>query len=512
MKTMSSRHTSRPILSSWCHALIGAAAILLSACAIHPMPFTDAERVTAAHAGRTEMIGQQEAINGPITLDEAMARAIHYNLDHRLKMMEEALAQKQLDLSNFELLPKLTTAAGYTARDRLLASRSVGLATGSTTVPPSYSSDKTDRTYDVGFAWNLLDFGVSYYEAKEGADQVLMVGQERRKVIQLMMQQVREAYWQTAGAQRLHERIEPLFEQARAALDDSRQAQHEQLRAPLVTLNYQRQLLEIMRQLEVVRGHLNEAMPRLASLMDLEPGTNFTLAPEEGFILPQFQMPIEQMEETALERRPDLLEAHYNERISINEAHKALVKLLPGIELSVGAHYDSNSFLSYSTWQDAGIRVTWNLMNLLNARNIRQTADAQLAVAHEKRLSLTMAVLTQVHVAQSDLDAKRQEFELMRQLNEVDQQILLHTRNAAEANAEGKLEEIRTATDAMIAELRVYETYGELQSTYGSLLATLGLDPVPDSVAGHDLATLEQSIVQEQQHWAELGHASGRPQ
>jgi hypothetical protein len=97
----------------------------------------------------------------------------------------------------------------------------------------------------------------------------------------------------------------------------------------------------------------------------------------------------------------------------------------------------------------------------------------------------------------------------MRQLNEVDQQILVHTRNAAEANAEGKLEEIRTATDAMIAELRVYETYGELQSAYGSLLATLGLDPVPDSVAGHDLATLELSIAEEQQRWAELGHASG---
>jgi outer membrane protein TolC len=357
-----------------------------------------------------------------------------------------------------------------------------------------------------------LDFGVSYYEAKESADHVLMLEQRRRKVIQLMMQQVREAYWQAAGAQRLHDQIEPLLQQARAALDDSRQAQREQLRTPLEALGYQRELLEIMRQLEVVRGHLSEAKPRLASLMDLEPGTDFTLSAAEEFALSDFQMPVDQMEETALERRPDLIEAQYNERISLDEAHKALLKLLPGIELTAGTHYDSNSFLSYSTWQDAGVRASWNLMSLLNVKNIRRTSDAQLAVAHEQRLALTMAVLTQVHVARSDLDAKRHEFELMRQLNEVDQQIHQHIHNAAQANAEGKLQEIRAAADAMIAELRVYETYGELQSAYGNLLATLGLDPVPDSVKGRDLASLEQSIAQERQRWAELGGAGGTSQ
>jgi outer membrane protein TolC len=503
---------AKSVRTGLCYSLVATVASVLSACSIHPQPFTDAEAATAAKTGRVEMMGQQEALARPITLDEAMARAIHYNLDHRVKMMEEALAQKQLDLSNFDLLPKLTTAAGYTARDRLLASRSVGLASGSTTVPPSYSSDKSDRTYDVGFAWNLLDFGVSYYEAKEGSDQVLMVEQRRRKVIQLMMQQVRQAYWEAAGAQRLQDKIEPLLQQAHAALMDSKQAQQEQLRTPLQALNYQRELLEIMRQLEVVRGHLNEAKPRLASLMDLEPGSNFSLAPEEGFALPNFQMPIDQMEETALEHRPDLLEARYSERISVNEGHKALAKLLPGIEITVGTHFDSNSFLTYNTWQDAGLRVSWNLLNLLNASSIRHTAAAQLAVSHEQRLALTMAVLTQVHVARSDLEAKRHEFDLMSQLSDIDQQILQHTHNAAQANAEGRLEEIRSATGAMISELRVYETYGELQGAYGNLLATLGLDPIPGDVKGHDLASLEQAIAQERQHWSALGQAGGKAQ
>jgi outer membrane protein TolC len=500
---------SIPALSSVRHSLIAVTVAVISGCAVHPKPFTDAERAQTAHGGRTEIAGQQDPVTGPITLDEAMARAIMHNLDNRVKIMEEALAQNQLDLANFDMLPKLTTAAGYTGRDHLLASRSVGLASGSTTVPPSYSSDKTDRTYDAAFSWNLLDFGVSYYEAREQSDRVLVVGERRRRVVQLMMQQVREAYWEAAGAQRLQDRIEPLLQQARSALEDSKQVQREQLRGPLSSLSYQRELLEIMEQLEIVRGHLNAAKPRLASLMSLEPGRDYTLAPPQAFDLPDFQMPIDKMEEIALERRPDLIEANYNERIGVNEAHKALAKLLPGIQLELGTHYDSNSFLSFNKWEDAGVRVSWNLLNVLNAKSIRHTADAQLAVEHTQRLALSMAVLTQVHVARSDLDAKRHEFELTRQLEDIDQQILEHTRNAAQASAEGKLNEIRAATSAMISELREYESYGGLQSAYGNLLATLGLDPVPDTVGGRDLTSLKQAIAQERRRWAELGQPNG---
>jgi len=487
-----------------------AAVTLLSGCAIHPKPFTDAERLQMATDGRAELFGKQEAVNGPITLEEALARAISYNLDHRQKMMEEALAQRQLDLSNFDLLPKLTAAAGYTTRDNEMASRSVLLDDPSkTAVPPSYSTDKTMRTGDLVFSWNALDFGVSYYEAKEQADRVLVLQQRRRKVVELLMQQVREAYWQAAGAQRIHDRIGPLLDAAQSALDDSRRTQQAGLASPLDTLNYQHELLDIMRQLEAVRAQLDEAKPRLASLMNMEPGRDFTLAPPSDFTEPHFDMPVAEMETTALERRPELVEAGYNERISVDETHKAMAKLLPGVELDVGAHYDSNTFLAFQEWRDAGLRVSWNLLNVLNIKHIRGAADAQRELARTQRMALSMAVLTQVHVARTELAAKRREFELLQQMNSVDQQILEHTRNAAAANAVGKLNEIRAATGAMMTELRQYQSYGELESAYGQMLVTLGLDPVPDTVQSHDLATLEQAISEEQKRRDAFAQGSG---
>ena len=212
---------------------ISVAALWLSGCAVHPTPFTDAERVQNAHAERTAMFADQPPLAGPVTLEEAMARAIRYNLDHRLKMMEEALAQKQLDVANFDMLPRLTAAAGYTHRDHPLASESISLQTHQVSLEPSYSTDQNDRTADLTFSWNVLDFGVSYFEAKEQADRVLVVEQRRRKVVQLMMQQVREAYWEAVGAQRLENRIAPLLAQARQALEDSRRSQSEGLRSPL---------------------------------------------------------------------------------------------------------------------------------------------------------------------------------------------------------------------------------------------------------------------------------------
>jgi len=490
---------------------IAVAALWLSGCAIHPVPFTDAERAQTAKADRTAMFANQPALTGPVTLEEAMARAIRYNLDHRLKMMEEALAQKQLDLASFDMLPKLTAQAGYTHRNNLLVSSSEDYFTRGQSLPPSYSSDNNDRTADLSFSWNILDFGVSYFEAKEQADRVLVVEQRRRKVVQLMMQQVREAYWEAAGAERLSSRIKPLLAQAKQALDESRQSQSEGLRSPLETLAYQHALLDIMRQLEAVRDQLDEAKPRLASLMNVAPGTDFTLAPPEGFAVPAFDMPMPQMEETALERRPELVEASYNERISVNETHKAIAKLLPGIEFQLGAHYDSNSFLMFHSWRAAGVNVSWNLLNLLNEKNIRGAADAQHEVARAQQLALSMAVLTQVHVARAELAAKQRQFDLFKQLNDVDAQILQHTHNATIANAQGKLEEIRAATSAMMSELRLYQSYGELESAYGQLLATLGLDPVPAGVSdgNGDLKSIEQSIETEQARWASSGSADG---
>ncbi len=478
----------------------------LAGCAVQPVALTVEERQASIAADRSVMFSAQEPVQGPITLDEAMARAIKYNLDHRLKAMEEALSQRQLDLSHADLLPKLVAAAGYTARDNVLASSSQDVLTGQQSLVPSTSTDRKRTTADLGLSWNVLDFGVSYYQARQNADRALVAGERRRKVLHLLMQQTRQAYWQAVGAQQIEARIEPVLYQARRALDDARKVEVERLRSPLEALTYQRQLFDIVRQLEGVRDELRQAKPKLASVMNLEPGRAFSVVPTSALDVPTVSLPTARMEETALLMRPELVEAQYNERIGLLETRKALSRLLPGVELDFGGHYDSNGFLVNDQWWDAGLRVSWNLLNLLHAGRIRGLAQAQLEVARQQRLALSMAVLTQVHVAHLEYLARLRQYEMTRELDSVEQRILLHTRNASTASAQGKLEEIRAAASAMMSQLRLYQSYGALQGAYAQMVATLGLDPLPDSVNGHDLKTLREAVMSSERSWTAIVH------
>lgn len=478
-------------------------ALAAAGCAIQPQPLSTEERQAAVQDGLARMFAEQEPLQGPVTLDEAMARALKYNLDHRVKLMEDAVARRQFDLSGLDLLPRLAASAGYTSRDNEQASSSRDIVTDKQSLVPSTSTDRQRRTADLTLSWNVLDFGVSYYTARQQADRWLAAQERRRKVQHLLMQQTRQAYWQAAGAQQLEDRIGPMLERAGAALADARKVEDEKLRSPLEALNYQRQLLDIVRQLETMRDELAQAKPRLASIMNLRPGERFTVAVPPAMDAPPLALPAEKMEEAALLRRPELVEAQYNERIGVLETRKALSRLLPGLELSLGAHHDSNSFLVNNDWSEAGLRLSWNLLNVFQADRIRGLAQAQLDVARQQRLALNMAVLAQVHVSRLEFQARARQFDLTRQSHTVEQRILQQTRNAASANAQGRLDEIRAATSAMMSELRLYQNYGTLQGAYGQVVATLGLDPLPDSVPAHDLQSLRDAVRASEKAWSQ---------
>lgn len=489
------------LASSWKLLTVATGVVTLAGCAVQPRPMSSDERQAMLRDDQKLMFADQEPVKKPITLEAAMARALKYNLDHRVKLMSEALAKRQLDMSNVDLLPKLAAKAGYTTRDNVLASSSEDIVSGTQSLVPSTSTEKQLHHADLSFSWNILDFGVSYYGAQQQADRVLVAEQERRKVIQMLMQQVRQAYWQAVGAQRLESQIEPLLAQAQKALDNSQTIEKEGLSSPLSELSYQRELLDLVLQLQSIRDQLLQAKPKLAAIMNIKPGQKFTLAAPDKFQVPQLAIAPDKLEQVALTTRPEIVEAGYKERIGLNETHKAMARLLPGVEVNLGAHYDSNKFLVNDSWRDAGLQVSWNLLNVLNASRIKAAAKAQYDLARERRLALNMAVLTQVHVAWIDYTGQQKRFALVQQLDKVEQSILNHTRNAAAASAKGRMSEIRAATSALMAELRLYQSYASLQGAYGQMVASLGLDPVPKAVKGYDLQTLEQAISKTERKW-----------
>jgi outer membrane protein TolC len=420
-------------------------ALLLSAgCALSPEPVTPEERAALISADRGNLFRDQEPVTGPITLEEAMARAIKYNLDQRLTVMEQALQNRQLDLSRYDMLPKLVAGAGATARSNENLSISENTRTGVKSTDPSISQDQERVTTDLTVSWNVLDFGVSYYQARQQADRSLIAGERRRRVIHSVIQQVRAAYWQAVSGERIQAQLAPVLEEARQALADAQAVERQRLRPLPDILRYQKSLLEIMRQLETVEQDLAIAKAQLRALMNLPPGKDFTLALPAGFNrgIPQVTLGLEEMESLALTGRPELREEQYQKRISAAEVRKSILRLLPGLTFSGGANYDSNSYLVNNAWAEAGLRVSWNLMTILSAPATLNLVEAQQELGEARRLALSMATLTQVHVGYQQYQRARRNFEQADLLDSIEQRLYQNIRQAQAGQTQTDLERV----------------------------------------------------------------------
>jgi len=151
------------------HKLFAASllALAIGGCAVTSDPIERSASEERARSDMASIYKDQEPLSGPLTLHQAMARAVKYNLEARLKVMEEALGQRQLDLAQFDMLPRMALSAGYAGRNNVSASSSQSVQTGTQSLEPSTSQDRDREVADLTMVWNVLDFGVSYFSAKQ---------------------------------------------------------------------------------------------------------------------------------------------------------------------------------------------------------------------------------------------------------------------------------------------------------------------------------------------------------
>lgn len=468
---------------------------LLSACAVSPEPYTQGEFNARAAADREAMFQGQEALSGPLTLEEALARVLKYNLDRRVQMMEEALALGQTELDRFDLLPEITANAGYTGKSEHYATTSRDLYTQAPSdANPTYSSDRDTVTADLGLTWNILDFGVSYITAHQNADRALIAQERRRRTVQNLAQEVRFTYWRAAAAQVLRDKVRDTVSSAEVALKNAEQVEAEGLRDPIQALRMQKTLLESLRQLEAIDQELTSAKAELAALINLPPGSNFALDTSRPMSVPEVDVPLERLEELALANNPHVREQDYLSRITIDETRKEILKLLPGISFSLSSQYDSNSFLADNNWNQAGVKVAWNLLSIFSAPDRIDYAETAEQVVEAKRLALRMAVLAQVHVVSNQFASAAKQFQRADRLWTIEARLADAAANQSRGGAQSEIEKVSTETSAIAAELRRYQTYAQLQEAFGKLQATIGSDPLPEAVASHQIETLSQGI------------------
>ena len=143
-------------------SLVLFAALTLSACAsLQPNPLDEHSLATQGQADKLASQRDVEALSGELTLDEAIARALKYNLDRRAKMMEEALAFRQLDVSRLDMLPRLLAQAAYNSRNNDKISQSRNTDSGELSPSRFVSQDRDHATSSLGHAALPLGGGQS---------------------------------------------------------------------------------------------------------------------------------------------------------------------------------------------------------------------------------------------------------------------------------------------------------------------------------------------------------------
>ena len=465
-------------------------ALVLAGCTVTPKLATQDEVRNRVKSDADRMYMNQTPITGPVGLDEAIARTLKYNLDYRLKKLESALALGLTDYASYDMLPKLLATAGYRTRNNDSGGTSIGIVDGIQSLRPSTSEDRSHSQAGAEFSWNLLDFGVSYYRARQQSDQFLIAEERRRKVVQNMVQDVRAAYWRALGAQRLSAQTKDILERAQLALARSREAETQRLISPVQALNYQRALLDAISFLNQRRQDLEFANRELAALMNVEPGVNFVVAEAAEARLPAPPNDVRKLEELALLQRPELREEDFKKRITADETRKQLLGMLPGISFDAAVQYDSNKLAYNNTWSQGGVRISWNLLHLLALPTLKTTQEQQVKTDEARRMALSMAVMTQLRVGVERYRLAVEDFKLADNAAQVDKRLADYTRASVTARLDSELEAIRTQARAVLGSYQRANTYANAQIAFGRLYNSLGFDPLDDNFEGNDIPTL----------------------
>jgi outer membrane protein TolC len=459
-----------------------------------------------------KMYAAQQRVEGKITLSQATARAIRYNMDYRTRMMEQAWSLGQLDVANFDLLPKMTISAGYTDRSNAAFGYGFG-QDGKVTTNPSASQERAVTTSKSGFSWSLLDFGLSYYRARQLADQALITEERRRKAMQNLMQDVRLSFWRAYVAQQLLPEMGRLLRELDRNAFRAKIILAQRLLTPLQIISYRRSLIDLEQQLANRATELAQSRVEFAQLINLPPDQTYELeAPSMEVAMRDFVGKVEVLDQLALENRPELREEGYRVRIAeLEKTRMQLQAILPGISVDYSYNTSSNKYLLNGSWAAIGAEAAANLVKLFSLPAVNKSAQAQKQMDEARRMAQAAAVLAQIRIAVTRYDVLGTEYQYWQDAIEDDKRFLETLTASANVGVETELELIRAKAKLLSTRVGAGLAYANLEAAVGRIYHSVGLDVLPREMMRNDLAALTTELETRIQTWEQQNFSDRKP-
>ena len=460
--------------------------MVATGCSFMPKPLTMGEQQTLMQLDRVRAQSQVEPVGDLLTLNEAVARGLKYNLDHRSKLLEQAIAVGAYDVSKYDMLPKVLASAGYNYRNNYFITNATGAYSGapSGAAEPFVNSDKQYNQTGLMLSWSLLDFGVSYFNARQNADRIVVASERRRRTMHVLVQDIQAAYLRAAAAQKLKVDIENTISEATVALKNSSKVEKDGLRPPIDALKYQKALLDNIKILETIDLELSTAKVELNQLINLPAKANLKLEDPDKLAVPNSysNSDAEEFEVRAIVANADLKESIYNARIAVEETRKSMLRLFPGLTFNIGPQSSNNSYYINKNWVEGAANVSFNLWNLLSAPAVIELADQNQDLAAQKRMMIQMAIISQVHLSKIQLNNSSRLYARSAEIDSVDGRIAKITAAKFKEGTASQAEKVAADASYIVSKLRKYQALSQLFAASGKMQATTGMEPHFDSL------------------------------
>ncbi len=458
----------------------GAAGVLLlvfmaASCDDGPPPET-----TRAENAVTDQERQNQrvlAYPSPLTPEAAVEYALGHNLETMLLEREQELNDLKAHQSWLKLLPSLEANGELSRRSDQPGDQSVNLDTGERSSRYSSSTDKTTKTFNLSLVWNILDFGVGYFAARQEGDRSEIAKLNLERTRQNVALKVTSAYWNCLAAEQSAAAAVGVIAELEVVEKTVQQRVTEGVLPQAEGLRQQTRILESLRQLREYSRRAEGARGELARLMGLEPGARLTLG---DFAFPRVtdfpQYDAKALADAAIMGRPELYQKDLEEKIALDQVQIALLKILPSPSLALSHDWDGSPFLYASSWYGLAVKAAWSLLDIPGKIKDVQLDHAGTDLVRWQRLAQAVAVLTQVELALIQYHAAAESCVAYGEVDRINGELQeVAGKLAAEGRADGSAV-LQAKVESFFSAARNRELYAEFCAAQAKLKNSIGLE------------------------------------
>lgn len=412
------------------------------------LAFTELENVQT-------LAGQQPELEGPLSLNDALARGLIYNLSFHKQRNKAFQALEEVGLSRGEYLPRVSAYAEASRRSNVDAAVGQRVTEMDEDLPTDFftASDQARAFGNITATWSLIDFGLSYLENEKQK----RWAENEHYVTQIscagLAGDIVEGHWRARAFERAEAKNDWLRWRIETGLDVSRQRAEANPESRTDELFLQREIIDLFRWYDSIYQSLAGSKAQLAGLINLPAGTDFEIAVDQN-VSYLHDLPTETLSlvEIAFQNRPELRQRALFDEINRLSDRQGFIRQFPNLSLFLGAEGDSNSFLLNNNFTRVGANLSWNLFELAN-RSDRRRQQANRAEQFELENQLVAsAIIAQVALSMSEYQARDQSLTYAWRANTIQAEIV---DRVSASFAKGEAPESHVVKEELLRELSI---------------------------------------------------------